>query len=161
MFANNAQCVCAQQRYEGDTGTFPLVRTTLQDTAITIDESSAEPDVHAAPVSGSFIVPATLLQPTATLQYTVAGLVTSATLSFTLTNTLPADGYILIDPPVEFPDFTPTEVVYMPTRYKTSQHHVALAFRHRQQTSLPYSTSSLYLICTGVCIVNASVAHKL
>jgi hypothetical protein len=100
------------QRYEGDTGTFPLVKTTLQDTAITIDESSAEPDVHALPVSGSIIEPATLLQPTVTLQYTVAGLVTSAILSFTLTNTLPAAGYIVIDPPAEYPDFTPTEVAH-------------------------------------------------
>jgi hypothetical protein len=86
------------------------VKTTLQDTDVTIDESSIEPDVHAVPVSGSFIVPATLLEPTVTLQYTVAGLVSATTVSFTLTNTLPADGYILIDPPAEFPGFTPTEV---------------------------------------------------
>ena len=71
---------------------------------MTIDQSILDVNTRVA------IAPAALTQSSLALQYTVAGLHSQVTLSFTLSNTLTAAGVVVVTPPSDFPGFAPSSV---------------------------------------------------
>ncbi|KAG5177271.1 hypothetical protein JKP88DRAFT_281961 [Tribonema minus] len=101
----------SNQRYEAPSGAFPLIRTALSDGVTAIEQSSAAADASAAPAAAVSIVAAAVVDAVVTLQYTVAGLETQATVTFTLANVMPAAAHVEVVPPADFPGFTPTEIV--------------------------------------------------
>ena len=94
------------QRYEGVTSPFPSIRTTLQNTAVTIDETRADIATRLT------IGPAQLAAQSSAIlvTYSVAGMRTTAHLTLVLTNVLPANGVIAITAPPGFSGFAPTQV---------------------------------------------------
>jgi hypothetical protein len=84
---------------------FPTVKTTLQDTAITIDESSSEVDASSPQVAGVTIVPSSFsnVVPTVALvTSSAAGSIGDISITLTLGNPLPIAGAIVVQLPATF-----------------------------------------------------------
>jgi hypothetical protein len=84
---------------------FPIVKTTLQNTAITIDESSSEVDASSPQVAGVTIVPSSFsdVVPTVALvTSTAAGSIGDISITLTLGNPLPIAGVIVLQLPATF-----------------------------------------------------------
>jgi hypothetical protein len=91
--------------YSGTTGVFPVVKTTLQDTAITIDESSSEVDASSPQVAGVTIVPSSFgsIVPTVALvTSTAAGSIGDISITLRLGNPLPIVGVMVLQLPATF-----------------------------------------------------------
>ncbi|CAM9926297.1 unnamed protein product, partial [Choristocarpus tenellus] len=96
------------QRYEGYSTVFPVVKTTMANINFTIDEASSQVDSAMDPVPPIFFVAAAFPNIRSRLQYKVAGIGTNITFFFSLTNPLPADGLMVVDFPGSFTEATPT-----------------------------------------------------
>jgi hypothetical protein len=84
---------------------FPVVKTTLQNTAIIIDESSSGADASSPPVPGVTILPSSFgdVVPTvALLTSTAAGSIGDISIRLTLGNPLPIAGVIVVQLPAIF-----------------------------------------------------------
>ncbi|CAM9978091.1 unnamed protein product, partial [Scytosiphon promiscuus] len=90
------------QEFEGLSGAYPMIKTTLADTDVAIDESSGDFNRDQRPAAVLF-TPASFGQPpTVELASLVAGHEGAATVNLTLTNPLPVDGNILVEFPRNF-----------------------------------------------------------
>ena len=119
-------CVPASlvQQYEGSTGVFPVIKTTLADTAVAIDESSAEADANSPEVTGLAITPSHFggTVPTVVLNGgEAAGVGGTVTCTVTLANPLPADGVLVVGLPHTFTAVTSDSATLEVVQYSGSE----------------------------------------
>ena len=98
------------QLFEGASAVFPLLKTTLADTDVAIDEASSEINGADRPEAVSFAA-ASLVGVSSVLSYDVAGMETSVTFTFTVVNPLPPTGLVFIEFPSGFLSASPSSVV--------------------------------------------------
>ncbi|CAN0479161.1 unnamed protein product, partial [Laminaria digitata] len=98
------------EQFEGPSDEFPMVKTTLAETDVSIDEASA--DFHGAdrPAAAWFTPGAFAVRPRVTLDSYIAGAEGSANINFTISNPLPIDGHVVIEFPSTFTSINFTEV---------------------------------------------------
>lgn len=90
------------QQFEGESGVFPAVKTTLSDTGLSIDEASAVYHDGDRPPAIWFTPAAFVEPPTVSLHSYIAGVESAANVSFTTTNPIPVDGQIIMEFPSDF-----------------------------------------------------------
>ncbi|CAN0444255.1 unnamed protein product, partial [Scytosiphon promiscuus] len=98
------------EQFEGPSDVFPMVKTTLAETDVSIDEASA--DFHDAdrPAAAWFTPGVFAERPRVTLGSYIAGAEGSANISFTISNPLPIDGHVVIKFPSNFTSINVTAV---------------------------------------------------
>ncbi|CAN0574801.1 unnamed protein product, partial [Ectocarpus sp. 12 AP-2014] len=99
------------QLFEGESDSFPVLKTTLDDTGISIDEVSSAHNSEDRPAGVSFTPGAFSEPPTVELDSLVAGREGGANVTLALSNPLPADGNIFIEFPSEFSSINCSQVV--------------------------------------------------
>ncbi|GMH97537.1 hypothetical protein TrST_g6720 [Triparma strigata] len=92
------------QKFEGASGAFPLIKTTLADGTTAIDESSAEADAIGGIPGSITFTPSGWggTTPTVVPVSLIAGAVTDATITFTTANPWTADGKLIFEVPDTF-----------------------------------------------------------
>ena len=90
------------QLFEGSSDVFPVVKTTLKDSTVSIDEASSDVNSNDRAEAVVFIPGGFGEPPTVVLGSSVAGVEGTANLSFTTSNPLPADGHVIIEFPSNF-----------------------------------------------------------
>ncbi|GMH76047.1 hypothetical protein TrLO_g4272, partial [Triparma laevis f. longispina] len=92
------------QNFEGASGAFPMIKTTLNDGTTAIDESSAEGDAIGNIPSSITFTPSAWggTTPSVVPVSLVAGAVTDATITFTTANPWTADGKLIFEIPDTF-----------------------------------------------------------
>ena len=90
------------QLFEGSSDVFPVVKTTLKDSSVSIDEASSGVNSNDRAAAVTFTPGAFAVPPTVALGSSVAGVEGTANLSFTTANPLPADGHVVIKFPSNF-----------------------------------------------------------
>ncbi|CAM9367088.1 unnamed protein product, partial [Ectocarpus fasciculatus] len=103
---------CAKnQLFEGDSDAFPVLKTTLNDTDVSVDEATYAHNPEDRPGGVLFTPGAFSEPPTIELDSLVAGHEGGANVSLALSNPLPADGNIFIEFPSEFSSINCSQVV--------------------------------------------------
>ena len=150
------------QQFEGASGTFPLLKTTLSDGTTAIDESSAEGDAYGTVGPSVTFTPSgwSNVAPTITPQSLIAGATTDIDVTFTTQNPVPADGKIIFEFPSTFTDVagsavsalgnidgtfavtqTGTATVYASTLKTTGGSWVVTITRQGDGTTVPSGTA--------------------
>ncbi|CAM9711711.1 unnamed protein product, partial [Pylaiella littoralis] len=90
------------QQFEGESGVFPVFKTTLNDTDTAIDVASSWHNKDDRPDGVLFIPGSFAKPPNVTLDSLVAGVEGAVNLSVTLSNPLPVDAHVLLEFPATF-----------------------------------------------------------
>lgn len=90
------------QQFEGMSGVFPMIKTTLENSQISIDEAGIVFNRHDRPAGVRFIPGRFDIAPVVDLASYDAGAETSVNLSVTVSNPLPSDGHVIIEFPSAF-----------------------------------------------------------